>query len=82
MSKLKPCPFCGGEAEEYKSVQGQPPNLLFYGVGCSDCCVGTAFSLSKKIPTKQWNLRARPKKTGNRDKKVNDSAPKVDKKST
>ena len=51
--KLKPCPFCGGEAEI---------NMIYgtYFVGCSNCHAGIIpiyeeMSLDKKV--EEWNRR-------------------------
>lgn len=59
MEKLKPCPFCGGEAH-IKEVVSACETL--YTVGCSDIeCMGFETLLCK--PTKEeaivaWNRRA------------------------
>ena len=58
MAELKPCPFCGGKAEIYKS-NGE------VSVACINCQCGTAYitgasTLEVKIETAvhDWNRRA------------------------
>ena len=54
--KLKPCPFCGGEAQcvthhLYGKVRG-------YSVACSyGCCEQTVTYSSKQGAIKSWNRR-------------------------
>ena len=48
--KLKPCPFCGGEAGEEDI-----PNL--YQISCSGCHISTAFYGNKINAIKAWNKR-------------------------
>lgn len=50
--KLKPCPFCGGEAEVKQAYDGH------YCVSCMICGIRTLFSDKKSIPIKLWNRRA------------------------
>lgn len=68
MSKLKPCPFCGGEAEIYVEYDGD--GALKYHAYCENCAAG-----SRKImvhPSSRdhigevveaWNRRAEPERT-------------------
>lgn len=50
--RLKPCPFCGGEATIHKSKFG-------YGVMCKTpfCCNLTSTHDTKKEAIKTWNTR-------------------------
>lgn len=48
--KLKPCPFCGGEAKIYKDYNG------FYLVQCK-CGCGTLHKSEKKNVINDWNTR-------------------------
>ena len=48
MSKLKPCPFCGGEARVVFALQRKL-------VKCSAC--GTSTSSLTQYPEKLWNAR-------------------------
>lgn len=53
--KLKPCPFCGGEAEIIQFVN--PKN--FYRIGCEDCRCGTdGFRTNKTDATNKENIKA------------------------
>ena len=61
MSKLKPCPFCGGEAllTQIRPSAFDPGKL--YKVGCGDpSCVGAHLNLisTKELATEKWNHRA------------------------
>lgn len=49
--KLKPCPFCGGEA----IIHGYGFNQ--YSVGCSECWVETNRTAGVESAVKQWNIR-------------------------
>jgi len=58
MSKLKPCPFCGGEAVETKFYTSSEPNNYKYSkqrAKCSSeaCILGDAFELDVEA----WNSR-------------------------
>lgn len=48
-ARLKPCPFCGGEAKLYESV-------ALYKVRCNDCGA-SAFGISVKEVVASWNRR-------------------------
>ena len=56
--KLKPCPFCGGEAELVEHNEG----LVFYFVRCKNenCFAGAADvrHFSKETLVEAWNRRA------------------------
>ena len=48
--ELKPCPFCGGEAERIECLSG-----VF--VQCHKCRVSTSVSSSRGVATRTWNRR-------------------------
>ena len=59
MDELKPCPFCGGEAELYEDVGG-------YSVDCGVCGAGIGYfgnglPDAKVAAMAAWNRRAAPK---------------------
>jgi hypothetical protein len=57
MSELKPCPFCGGEAESENGFS--PMESIFY-VWCSneDCYLSPRYDGSERMFTvEQWNTR-------------------------
>ena len=72
MTELKPCPFCGGEAELVHPRGGT------YIVGCSneDCPIwcGLAFN-TKEHAVKFWNTRT-PKETHEKHTETHDRTPK------
>ena len=53
--KLKPCPFCGGEAMEREATYYH--NTRYY-IQCTKCGAGSAFSLSEQGAIDAWNTRA------------------------
>lgn len=56
MDELKPCPFCGGEAEILTAESMHGGNL--YGVMC-DCCAGRADVYDTEAEAiEAWNTRA------------------------
>ena len=62
MDELKPCPHCGGEAEEiHSSTNGLlSPRIAFYYVRCKAC---KATGPVDRVPQKAdeaWNRRAAP----------------------
>ena len=48
--KLKPCPFCGGEAG-----YGYDSSMIY--VDCGDCFATTGMYMSQDIAAKKWNTR-------------------------
>ena len=58
MSELKPCPFCGGEAE---------PNVLntrrekYYSIWCKKCDAGITHYHTEEEALKFWNQRMNDK---------------------
>ncbi len=51
--KLKPCPFCGGEAVLISNKEEQ-----LYSVECKNCDCGTCDHLGAEIAVEAWNRRA------------------------
>ena len=51
MNELKPCPFCGGEAE----VRKYTATLIF--VQCKSCLAGSTAFTSEHEAVKVWNSR-------------------------
>lgn len=51
MTKLKPCPFCGGKAICMNAGSG------VYYIRCKCCGSITQTSLGKQLATKAWNRR-------------------------
>ena len=70
MEELKPCPFCGGEAEYYTYEQEHDlydSNTLGFletyettehYVGCKECLAVVGTFVTKKQAIKSWNNRA------------------------
>lgn len=56
-SKLKTCPFCGGKAEVYESLDEG-----FYRVVCSKCYTLSDYYSDKDKAIKAWNTRNYPEK--------------------
>lgn len=52
MAKLKPCPFCGGEANRYYGSRDA------YGVCCTKCTAKVYGYWTKGAATRAWNRRA------------------------
>lgn len=48
--ELKPCPFCGGEAELFQEYG--------WAVSCTSCCVKTLKYRIREKAIKAWNRRA------------------------
>lgn len=55
MDELKPCPFCGGEAETGKTVFGLRAGLIF--VFCKKCYASSLDYKTEKEAIKVWNRR-------------------------
>jgi Lar family restriction alleviation protein len=51
--KLKPCPFCGGDAD----LLEQDPRQLATLVACSDCGASIPASTSEDDAIRRWNTR-------------------------
>lgn len=56
--ELKPCPFCGGEAELHDNPEGDT-----FFVMCASCDASTEASTTSAGAIKPWNTRA-PVKVG------------------
>lgn len=56
MSELKPCPFCGGEAEMLTAESMHGGNL--YGVMCNCCACRTDVFDNEAEAIEAWNTRA------------------------
>lgn len=62
--KLKPCPFCGGEAELQYGGRGDRESAGMSFVRCKGCCaIGKKFEVSRKYSSDEeaieaWNRRA------------------------
>ena len=52
--KLKPCPFCGGEAE----LRGTSKLLSLFWFSCRSCFAETYGAYSEEEAIEQWNRRA------------------------
>lgn len=57
MGELKPCPFCGGEAEAYDYEYGIDP-VVAYGCKCKQCGIAMSGHDSKCEAIEAWNRRA------------------------
>ena len=55
MSELKPCPFCGGEAEPFNPFENTEGTWC---VLCSDCAAATGFEQTEAEAIAAWNTRA------------------------
>jgi Lar family restriction alleviation protein len=56
--KLKPCPFCGGEARIEKfTSKTNGFNDTTWSVNCMECDIGTIFDSDKKDMILKWNTR-------------------------
>lgn len=56
--KLKPCPFCGGEAFCYVSGRIEPEMPDMFWVRCKKCDVVTKSYTTREKAIKKWNRRA------------------------
>lgn len=60
MIELKPCPFCGGEAEYFEERIYIMNNAFLMGVKCKDCGGAYMDADKKKCPNdmfRAWNRR-------------------------
>jgi len=56
MTELKPCPFCGGEAEAYKKYfANNKPSYVY--VRCKNCKASTTNFFYEKNAFMAWNKR-------------------------
>jgi len=58
MSKLKACPFCGGEAEKISGERTMYPHIIVWSIGCKKDCVVTNEFMQLKKAIKTWNTRS------------------------
>ena len=66
--KLKPCPFCGGEAE---IVEDRLYSDDYYAGRCKSCAATSIFEFTKEEAVAAWNRRvcvSTPQKTDKTDK--------------
>lgn len=58
MDELKPCPFCGGDAELLSiNNNGQGLSPLFWYVVCTNMCARTFRHISDHDAIEAWNRR-------------------------
>lgn len=62
MSKLKPCPFCGGEARVNERYRGGTANRKMYWISCSACGISqqhdnTSGYRYQSKAIERWNTR-------------------------
>jgi len=55
MKELKPCPFCGNEAE----LRGSDENTGYWYVLCSECGATVYGSKDKATAIARWNKRGK-----------------------
>lgn len=55
-NELKPCPFCGGEAELYQSYCG------YYQIECHQCSARSCTAVEKESVISNWNMRSTTEK--------------------
>ena len=63
MAELKPCPFCGGEAEMRTFTMGTFKKRKFVYAECSVCGIRTSVDNETRYVEKAWNRRAEDGKT-------------------
>lgn len=54
--KIKPCPFCGGEAEVHTSYE----NPDVFNVRCTQCFARTGWHHTPENAVRAWNARWEP----------------------
>lgn len=61
-NKLKPCPFCGGEAKFHlcANLENETLRAVYsgYGIHCCKCGTATPPHESKELAIEAWNNRA------------------------
>ena len=57
-SELKPCPFCGGQAEMIPTWDG------LYQAECKNCRCSTESFCKSQLASLRWNKRTRPEPSG------------------
>lgn len=56
--KLKPCPFCGGEATAHRGMENGKPTNRYFGVTCRKCDFSIWKNRDGKCGAdKAWNTR-------------------------
>ena len=55
MTKLKPCPFCGGEAVRLQMIDNPFSGTRYFG--CRKCCVVSFTHMTEAEAIKAWNTR-------------------------
>lgn len=63
MDKLKPCPFCGGEAKLHYCALLEDGSIVMglvdkYGVHCMNGCAATMPVVGAEKAVEMWNRRA------------------------
>lgn len=72
MDNLKPCPFCGGEAE----ILDQPDLFfVFKMVKCKKCLLELTYCEDKEEAVRKWNTRYEDRAAEARCMKANDYHP-------
>ena len=57
-TKLKPCPFCGGEAEIIRYCDGP---IVYYYASCKECYSTSGCVVTKEDAVYVWNRRMEDK---------------------
>jgi Lar family restriction alleviation protein len=57
-TELKPCPFCGGEAEYKTFTTGRILKFTAHYIACSVCGCQTNVQFTNKEAATKWNRRA------------------------
>lgn len=61
MNNLKPCPFCGGQADisvDHEAVKDTEGRRWAYTIVCNRCCATSGLTYSPKKARDAWNRRA------------------------
>lgn len=59
MNELKPCPFCGGEAE----FEIYEDDISLFNVVCKRCRAESAMFVEKEKATEAWNRRVKDERS-------------------